>query len=376
MGTPVKRIVISGYYGFHNSGDEAVLQSILLALQEQGQRQGVRLTPVVLSANPDWTSSTYGVEAVHRMRIGEVWGALRGADGLISGGGSLLQDETSPKTIPYYLAVIRLAQWLDKPVFIYAQGIGPVNRKLFYGWIRSAFRRSEAITVRDEESRELLGRMGVSASSIDVVPDPVMGLSLRPGVQTTEARSSSDKPVIGVSVRFWNEDRSELNAVADALRTVLDRSGAGIRLLPFHQPSDEQASLYVQERLGAIYNHRVSVVRNVTHPQDMLAEVASCDVLLGMRLHALIYAAGQFVPMVGLSYDPKIDQFLNRLGMKSAANTKQPNASALAEETLRLLSEREAWQREKRQVIERLKQEAQRPAERIAAFYAKGRGKA
>ncbi len=63
MGTPVKRIVISGYYGFNNSGDEAVLQSILLALQEQGERQGVRLTPVVLSVNPEWTSNTYGVEA-------------------------------------------------------------------------------------------------------------------------------------------------------------------------------------------------------------------------------------------------------------------------------------------------------------------------
>ncbi|WP_141335942.1 polysaccharide pyruvyl transferase CsaB [Paenibacillus sp. tmac-D7] len=374
MGTPVKRIVISGYYGFNNSGDEAVLQSILLALQEQGERQGVRLTPVVLSVNPEWTSNTYGVEAVHRMRIRDVWGALRSADGLISGGGSLLQDETSPKTIPYYIAVIRLAQWLGKPVFIYAQGIGPVHRKLFYGWIRSAFRRSEAITVRDEESKALLGRMGISASSVDVVPDPVMGLSLRGGGQPTETRSLAANPVIGVSVRFWNEDRSELHAAADALRTVLERSGASIRFLPFHLPADEQASLYVQDLLGEIYKHRISVVRNVTHPQDMLAEVASCDILLGMRLHALIYAASRSVPMVGLSYDPKIDQFLNRLGMKSAANTKQPNADALAAEMLRLLSEREAWRREKQPAIERLKQEAQRPAERIAAFYAKGRG--
>ncbi len=278
MGTSVKRIAISGYYGFNNSGDEAVLQSILLALQEQGERQGVTFVPVVLSVNPAETARTYGVEAVHRMKPMEVWQALRNADGLISGGGSLLQDETSPKTIPYYIAVIRLAQWMGKPVFIYSQGIGPVHRRLFFGWIRSAFQRSSFITVRDEESKALLGKMGISPSEVEVVPDPVMGLPMRG--QPTQTPSGETKPVIGVSVRFWNEDRSELRAVAESLQVVLEKSDAVIRFLPFHLPSDEKASLYVMEQMGEIYKERLSLAREVTHPQDMLAEVAACQVLL------------------------------------------------------------------------------------------------
>lgn len=372
MGTSVRRIAISGYYGFNNSGDEAVLQSILLALQEQGERQGVTFVPVVLSVNPEETSRTYGVEAVHRMRPKEVWQALRGADGLISGGGSLLQDETSPKTIPYYIAVIRLAQWLGKPVFIYSQGIGPVHRGFFFSWIRSAFQRSAFVSVRDEESKALLGRMGISPSDVEVVPDPVMGLPLRG--QPTQTSASETNRIIGVSVRFWNEDRSELDAVADALQAVLEQTDAVVRFLPFHLPSDEKASLYVMERMGGIYKERLSLARKVTHPQDMLAEVASCQVLLGMRLHSLIYAASQFVPMVGLSYDPKIDQFLNRLDMKSASSTREPHAEELAQETLRLLADSGSWKRDKGQAIERLKIEAGRPAERIATFFAKGRG--
>ncbi|MCZ8523329.1 MULTISPECIES: polysaccharide pyruvyl transferase CsaB [Paenibacillus] len=373
MGTPVKRIVISGYYGFNNSGDEAVLQSILLALQEQGERQGVNFHPVVLSVNPEETSRTYGVESVHRLRPLELWRAIRGADGLISGGGSLLQDETSPKTIPYYIGVIRLAQLLRKPVFIYSQGIGPVHRPMFFGWIRSAFRRCELITVRDEESKALLLRMGIEEGRVEVVPDPVMGMPLKSAARHGGTVGSEAGAVIGVSVRFWNKDRSELDAAAEALKKALDETGAAIRFLPFHLPSDEEASEYVAQRLGETYKHRISFARGVTHPQDMLAEAASVSVLLGMRLHSLIYAAGRQVPMVGISYDPKIDQFLNRLSMKAASNTREPSGAAIAGELIRLLNDREGWRQDKRQAIERLKKDAHRPAERIAAYFAKNR---
>ncbi|AFC27069.1 CsaB [Paenibacillus mucilaginosus 3016] len=377
MGTPVKRIVLSGYYGFNNSGDEAVLQSILLALQEQGERQGVTFHPVVLSVNPAETARTYGVESAHRMRPMELWKALRGADGLISGGGSLLQDETSPKTIPYYLGVIRLAQLLGKPVFVYSQGIGPVHRPKFFGWIRSAFQRCRVVTVRDEESKALLQQMGLSGSEVEVVPDPVMGMPLKNAARHRDPAGADSglAPVIGVSVRFWNKDRSELDAAAEALRKVMEETDAVVRFLPFHLPSDEEASEYVAQRLGETYKHRISIAKGVTHPQDMLAETASVSVLLGMRLHSLIYAAGRYVPMVGISYDPKIDQFLNRLSMQAACSTQAPNAAAIAETLLHLLKSREAWREDKRQVIERLKSEAHRPAERIAAFYSKAQGR-
>jgi polysaccharide pyruvyl transferase CsaB len=370
LGTPTKRVVLSGYYGFQNSGDEAVLQSILLALQEQGERQGVHIVPVVLSINPELTSQTYGVESAHRFRFSEVWNALKEADGLISGGGSLLQDETGWKTIPYYLAVLKLAQWLGKPTFIYSQGIGPVHRPMFFGWIKSVFRKCDIVSVRDEESRNLLHRMGVEASIVRVVPDPVMGMPLRK--EPTQKLPSISNRVIGVSVRFWNEDRSELDAIADALNVILAQTDAHIRFLPFHLPSDEAASVYVREKLGESYQGRVTIAEQVTHPQDMLAEVQACDVLIGMRLHSLIYAAGQYVPMIGVSYDPKIDQFLNRLGMKAAFSTKQPDAGALSTQTMALLQNAEQWMGDKKQVIDRLKKEAQRPAELIASFYARG----
>ncbi|MDF2669110.1 MAG: polysaccharide pyruvyl transferase, partial [Paenibacillus sp.] len=207
---PVKRIVISGYYGFNNSGDEAVLQSILLALEAEGLAQGVRVEPVVLSANPEWTEQVYGVRAVHRMKLGAVVSELRRCDGLISGGGSLLQDATGALTIPYYLGILQIAQWLGKDTFIYAQGIGPVNRRMYDPFIRAIFKKSKYISVRDRESADLLKRMGVPGDRVDIVPDPVMGLSLKSTY--SQNYPTGEFPIIGISVRYWNKDRAELKA--------------------------------------------------------------------------------------------------------------------------------------------------------------------
>ncbi|MEW9702313.1 polysaccharide pyruvyl transferase CsaB [Paenibacillus sp. SI8] len=379
MGASVVKIALSGYYGFDNSGDEAVLQSILLALQEQGQAQGFRIEPIVLSANPEKTSEMYGVKAYHRMKPGSLLRALREADGLISGGGSLLQDATSSKTIPYYLAVLKLAQWLGKPTFVYSQGIGPVNRRMFDGWIRGVFKRCRYVSVRDTESADLLAKMRLPRERIEVVPDPVMGLPLRDargaaGPSTGSAGASGAAPdavrTVGVSVRFWNADRSELEALSRSLSLLLAaRTDVRLRFLPFHLPSDEVASQFVIDRLGD-HATRVEMARGIAHPQDMLEQVASCDLLIGMRLHALIYAASQYVPMVGISYDPKIDQFLHRLGMKAAASTASFDSEAFTEEALRLLGNQE-WAASRSAAIEELKAQAQRPAQQIIAFYNK-----
>ncbi|NEW08873.1 polysaccharide pyruvyl transferase CsaB [Paenibacillus sp. SYP-B3998] len=379
MGASVK-IALSGYYGFDNSGDEAVLQSILFALQEQGRAKGIQIEPIVLSANPEKTSQMYGVKAYHRMRPGPLLRALREADGLISGGGSLLQDATSSKTIPYYLAVLKLAQWLGKPTFIYSQGIGPVNRRMFDGWIRGVFKRCKYVSVRDMESADLLVSMHLKRERIEIVPDPVMGLPLRIrsvpeatlGLGTasaTDVAPVSAGRTVGVSVRFWNQDRSELEALSRSLGQLLvARTDVRLRFLPFHLPSDEVASQFVIDRLGD-HGSRVEMASGIAHPQDMLELVAECDLLIGMRLHSLIYAASQYVPMVGISYDPKIDQFLHRLGMQAAASTASFDAEALTAESLRLLDGREQWAASRSAAIEELKAQAQRPAQQIVNFY-------
>ncbi|KOR76269.1 polysaccharide pyruvyl transferase family protein [Paenibacillus solani] len=416
-----KTIVISGYYGFKNSGDEAVLKSILTALEQEGKEAGVVINPVVLSIDPEWTSAAYGVKSVHRMKLGEVRAAIKASDGLISGGGSLLQDATSPKTIPYYLGVLKIAQWLGKPTFIYAQGVGPVNRKLFHPMIRSIFRKCSYISVRDIQSGELLQSMGISKEAIHVVPDPVMGLPLaeaeaahspvsameevnpaqidnnpaselketdvasvssieedrsfeEPPLQSTRPNHTiagvDSLPVIGISVRYWNPDRKELKAAAEGLRALAEQRAVHLRFLPFHQPDDLEASQFIANVLGDISRNgsKISFYLDEKQPQDMLREVSRCDLILGMRLHSLIYAANQCVPLLGISYDPKIDHFLKRLESRPVGTSELLDAEVLKHQLLHLLDEAEAWKAEHGEQIAVLKHEAALPARHIAQY--------
>ncbi|WP_424766634.1 polysaccharide pyruvyl transferase CsaB [Paenibacillus sp. sgz302251] len=384
----VRRIVISGYYGFRNSGDEAVLRSILLALEEQGKTQGVQIEPIVLSADPAWTSQMYGVASVRRMHPGDLWSAIRSSDGLISGGGSLLQDATSAKTIPYYTGVMRLAQLLGKPTFAYSQGIGPVNRRRMDPLIRGVMKRSAYVSVRDSESAALLARIGVPANRIEVVPDPVMGLPLpanaendaeraahaatgqassQSAIATETALRASAPPIVGVSLRRWRSDGGDLARAAEALIALSKRKPVRLRFLPFHTPSDIEASEQVLERLRGRLGEGSSaeLAAPGDDPQQMLLEVSRCDALFGMRLHALIYAANQYVPMLGLSYDPKIDQFLHRLGLKAIGTTEKLDAEAFAAAASSLLDNRAGWLAEHKPAIDLLKQQSQKPAQQI-----------
>ncbi|MGN7762080.1 polysaccharide pyruvyl transferase CsaB [Paenibacillus sp. 22594] len=369
-----QKIIISGYYGFRNSGDEAVLQSILIALQKHSLATGIAIDPVVLSIDPEWTTATYGVKSVHRMKLGEVRNAIAGSAGLISGGGSLLQDVTGSKSIPYYLGIIKLAQWMGKPTFIYAQGIGPVNRKLFHPLIKSVFRKCSYISVRDEQSRELLQSMGLDWNKIEVVPDPVMGLSL-PEDQVPSSKgalSPSAVQTVGISVRFWEQSRGELDAITEGLLKACKQTPLHLRFLPFHHSSDNEASRYIMQKLEneiSQYGGVVSICEDALHPQQMLREVGECDVLIGMRLHSLIYAAGRRVPLIGISYDPKIDHFLERVGCQPIGTTSSLDSGKLTAEVLQLLSAADEWKLEREPRIASLVQEAEAPARQIVEYF-------
>jgi len=113
---------------------------------------------------------------------------------------------------------------------------------------------------------------------------------------------------------------------------------------------------------------RVSIVEDAVHPQDMLREVEKCDVLLGMRLHSLIYAAGRRVPLIGISYDPKIDHFLNRVDCRPLGSTDSLESKKLASEILQLLRDGAVWSEEREPLISKLVQEAETPAREIVQY--------
>ena len=146
------KIVISGYYGFNNAGDEAMLSAILQALRKTFDEPDI----TVISGNPKETAHSFGVHGIPRFSISQIITAIFNSDLIISGGGSLLQDVTSWKSMIYYLSIITLGVLFQKQVFLYSQGIGPVRYRVIRIILKHVLNHVDAIAVRDTESKGVL----------------------------------------------------------------------------------------------------------------------------------------------------------------------------------------------------------------------------
>ncbi len=193
------KVLISGYYGFYNIGDEAILKSIIEALRNEDPNIDI----VVLSNDVEYTKSTYKVNAINRWKLNDIYKELLKCDGLISGGGSLFQDVTSSRSILYYTGIIWLAKLAKKPIFIYAQGVGPIEKKSNRKIVGKFFNKVDYITLRDKESKLLLNSIGVR-KDIEIVPDPVMGFNIE-NYEFKIDKYFTNNDYITVSIRDWKK---------------------------------------------------------------------------------------------------------------------------------------------------------------------------
>lgn len=294
------RVVLSGYFGFGNLGDEAVLAAMLAALRPR--MQGAHF--VALSADPRTTARQHGIVAVARLGSPALR-ALSGADLFISGGGSLIQDATSLRSPLYYLSVLSAARLLARRSMIYAQGIGPLRRRWLRRLTARIGNRVDVVTVRDNESRRLLEACGVRRP-IELVADPVFALPPAPPDRAVELLGPPGRPRIGVVLRPW-ADSAYVGPLLEALRRLADSQGAELVVLVFHPAKDHDLSARAAGRIDA------RLIDGVT-PQEMMAVIAGLDLVVSARLHALVAAAAAGVNLVGVAYDPKVPALLERVG--------------------------------------------------------------
>jgi polysaccharide pyruvyl transferase CsaB len=352
----VTRVVICGYYGFGNAGDEAVLAGILVALRSRLPHADV----VVLSANPAQTRRLHGVKAVSRI-TGALW-TLPRADLFISGGGSLIQDVTSARSALYYLSVLGLATALAKATVVYAQGIGPLHR----GWVRALARRILArttlITVRDEGSAGALTDLGI-VRPVHLVADPAFALIPAPAAQIQDLIGSHHVPRIGVALRPWRAN-AFVDSLVEGLRKASNQlGGTEIVVLAFHPERDLPLCTRVARDLGG------RVLAGLS-PADLVAVVGTMDVVVGVRLHALIASVLTGVPPIGLSYDLKVDGLFRRVGVGRLLPLESLAADDLCAAVLSAWEHREALRPRLRQQAVTLREAALHTADLTTALIA------
>ena len=346
-------ILFVGYYGFGNLGDEAILSTILA--QFRARRPELRL--VAASGDPANTTASHGVEAVAWNDMAAIHRAVQIADLVVIGGGGLFHDYwgVDPDTfltdkhwgIAYYAGPALLATLYRKPLMLYAVGVGPLCSGHGVKLTRVAAQAAQVITVRDPGSKRVLQETGIPGDKIRVTADPAF--AFQPALPSSLQHAVGPdfllrRPILGAAPRHWSigvhPDFLE-REMASALDLFLEQTGGSVVLLPFQNLSGEREN----DRATAtrIHEHmrlpeKAALAHGPITPDQAQCWLRDCDLVLGMRLHALIFAATAAVPAVALSYDPKIDDIVQQLGLeKFSVNVKDIAAPQLAERLIQAL---------------------------------------
>ena len=326
-----KHILIAGYYGFRNNGDEAILRVLLADLQ----RAEEDLSVCVLSGNPEETQRCFGVEAIPHGDVVGIIEQVRRSDALIVGGGGIFQDYwgsqkntilTSQQAgLPFYSSLPLLGRLLKKPVLLYAVGAGPLFSTEGKELTRQSFDFSTIATVRDGASLELLHSLGIPAKKMRVTADPAFALK----ADTVRAREilnglsvDPNRPVIGICLRNWDigiEQSVWQAETAAGLDSFADRTGCSYIFLPFQ---DLPVSSLTRDPLAAD-----AVFQQMKHQRDCMfipiqddpavtaGILSTCTLIVGMRYHSIVFASSVGVLPVALAYDSKVTHLMNSLGL-------------------------------------------------------------
>jgi len=323
-------LVLCGYYGFGNAGDELILDAMLRELR--ALRPNLAVT--VISGDPASTRACHGVDAVHWQDVPAIGARVRHADLVVVGGGGLFQEYSGidPDSlftdrhfaITFYAEPAILGALCGRPVMLYAIGVGPLSSEHGRRVVRAACDAAQVITVRDEESARVVASLGVDPERLRVTADPVFALpaggEARTPAEPARALPTGEGLLVGVALRHWDVGVAPYfweKEVAAGLDAFLENHEARLLFVPFqHLARANENDVAVAERVRSRLRNpeRASVLPSGGDPSALRAILGRCDLVLGMRLHAIILAATVGVPAVALSYDPKVELAMRQLG--------------------------------------------------------------
>ncbi|NLU42570.1 MAG: polysaccharide pyruvyl transferase CsaB [Firmicutes bacterium] len=295
----MSRVVVSGYYGFGNVGDEVVLDSLVRWLRDAGNCEEL----TVLSSDPQRTARRLGAQSVYSFGPVGVIRALLRSEVLVSGGGTLIQDRTSVRSALYYLAILAAGLALRRRVAVVGQGLGPIRTWVVKALTRVVLSRADLIVLRDCGSADLLEEIGVPTSRVRIGADLAF-LSTAVRGERAEAEAAARGPVALVvpSYRDKHSDRRWISSLASRMSEAV-QGQRNIEVLAF-QPADVASD-----------SSDGPLRPRVVEPSLADQLVKGFSVVVSARLHGLILAVRAGIPGIALAVDPKIQYFAEETGL-------------------------------------------------------------
>ena len=309
--------IMVGYYGYGNRGDDALLYAIVNDMREQDPG----FSPVVLSKKPKETTSDYGVKSINRFNIFAVLRAMKSAKLLIAGGGSLIQDVTSTRSLMYYLGCLRTAKSKGLKVMLYANGLGPIIKKKNEKRSAAVLDRLDAITLRDKASYEYIKKLNITKPDIYLTGDPAFSLEIS---NSENAEKLLGKYGVGgkffvVSARYF-----EANSLgfAKGFAAMIDYISKTQSITPVFV-----AMQYTKDRkitcdiISTMKSKAVFIDEDIAI-DEILGIVSRSESVVAVRLHMLLFGAVMCKPILGLSYDPKVKNNISDMNLGSFMETE------------------------------------------------------
>lgn len=309
-----KDAVILGYYGFGNTGDDALLEAVIADLRRTDENMGI----AVLTNDIDRPSKFHDVRGVRRFSMSEVKKAMRSSKLFILGGGSLIQDVTSTKSLLYYLYCAHLAKKLGLRVMLYANGIGPITKSANRSLAKKLLDRADYITLRDPDSLAMLKEIGVENKNVELTADPAFDLEVHDDARADEIMTSFGirEPFACISVRSLCTDVKGEKTMSEALADFVDTLQNVYGLLPvfvaMQYSKDRDATLEVVSKMKT----KAVFVDCAADAQTVLGILSKADCVIALRLHMLIFGVVSGKPVFGIEYDPKVKSFSAVVGNK------------------------------------------------------------
>lgn len=330
-------VVMSGYYGFNNSGDDALLSAIISNLREY--KKDIRI--LALSKNPKQTRNLFKVDSINRFNIFSIKNALKESALFLNGGGTLIHDATSSHSLYYYLYLMKLAKKMGLKLVVYANGIGPFkekNEKL----ASEITSMADLITLRDELSLKELRRIGVKNENVHLTADPAITLSPcsdeEVNVMMKEYDLSPRDRYIAVSVRGWSKnDRLFEAKLAGICDYAYETYGIRTIFITMRPNEDLQITQNILKRMKS----PGVIIKNEQSAERLMGIISRCELVIGMRLHSLIYASTVCTPVIGLIYDPKIKGFLEYINQDMHADASNLDGAYIRRNLSHIISNKD-----------------------------------
>ena len=320
-------IIICGAYGHGNAGDDAILKSIIKSVKQADRNMPI----TILAKNTMSVKKKFHVNAVYTFNIPSMIHAMRKSLLYINGGGSLIQNATSSRSLWYYLFTLRIAKFCRNKVDMYGCGIGPVVGKRNIRRVTRVLNRSvDCITLRDKDSMEELKSFGVNKPDIILSSDPA--LILPPvGQEETELYLKKHGLAPGgrylcFMLRTWYGFFERAEDFAECANRAYEQYGLTPVFLSLNVFYDTKAAEAVISHLRVPY----VLLDDRAEPELIISVLSYMSAVVAMRLHGLILSSISGIPMVGVSYDPKINSFLNYLGYGECLDLEQVTSEKLS----------------------------------------------